>query len=246
MKKLYLWAFVLPLLNSCSVDSQTDVPDQATTTTSASTLFTSKITGHYPENSANAFDDTGQLYYQISEAYFDAPHGSYTTSQIVTDVESIANANIDFLDLKPTNYAAITVTGVDAIADNNLTLTSAINNSGMSQPAKNSLLAFINGVMDLNDQEEEFDDIYQYTIIYETAVIANASFNTTDKQTILTTTSLVRYAFYFASTHKKKPPRDRDWEIGVGNIVGAIKGAEESTAKAVTLSAAVGIRHNND
>ena len=93
------------------------------------------------------------------------------------------------------------------------------------------------------DQQAAYEIVYQFIIAYETGIIANGDYDAHDKRIILTTTSITRYAFYFAKTHRRKP-RDRDWDISWGNIIGGTEGSSESTAKAITMATVIGVMTN--
>jgi hypothetical protein len=235
MKNSYLLAFIFPFFVSCSPDGD-NIPD----TTKG---MTDRITGLYPENSANAFDGAGQLHNDISEAFL---AGGYSTASIqgtITTCESLASSNVDYMALKEP-YTSPDPLRLDYIINNEASsMADIIANSPMTSTAKTSLTTFINTVMSYQAQQKEYDLLYQYIITYETAILADSSLTATDRKIILTTSSISRYAFYFASKHKQKP-RDRDWDISIGNIVAGTEGAHEGMSKAIIMSAAVGLTHN--
>jgi hypothetical protein len=102
---------------------------------------------------------------------------------------------------------------------------------------------FLETAMHYREQQQEFDSIYQFIIAYEADIIKSGDFDLHDKQVILTTTSITRYALYFAKKHRRRP-RDRDWDISWGNIVGGTEGSSENTAKAIIMSTVIGLITN--
>ena len=244
MKNLTLWTIILILFTSCSIDNDSAELNENQSIPTASNE-TSK-TGMYPENSANAYDIAGQLYYDISESFLALGVGSGTTATTISHVESVANANDDFLTILPTTYVSPTSTRIDYILNNQqVTALDIILNSNLTTEGKASMTGFMNSLMVFKDQAVEYDDVYKYIIIYETAVIVDKNLTANDKKILLTTSSISRYGFFFAKKRKKKKPRDRDWDISWGHIVSAMDGSEANIAKAIVMSVAVGVITND-
>lgn len=239
MKTLTLWTIISILFMSCSTENETSISDDSQTNITSNAVL--RKTGLYPENSSNIFDAAGQLYYEISDSYLLQENISVTTAGTIFQVESIANMNEEYLALRPAAYSSPTAARIDYILSNQeVTALSIIANSSMSLKGKTSLTAFVNTLMYYRDLQMEYDSIYKFIVDYETVIIADNTLTTNDKKVILTTASVSRYGFYFASKHRRKP-RDRDWEISWGHIVAATDGSEESTASAIVKSAVCGI-----
>lgn len=96
----------------------------------------------------------------------------------------------------------------------------------------------------LSKHDSDYDTLYQFIVDYESSVADDSSFGSTDRQMIFTATSIARFDYYFASQHKGKPPRDRDWDANIGNIAAALSGSQQSTAQAVSMSVAASIYRN--
>ena len=241
MKTFTLWANILILFTACSGDNETSILN-CSKDKAASNLMLRK-TGLYPENAENTFDAAGQLQNDIIEIYLAQGNPPGTTATAISNVESIANANAEFQALRPDNYTSPLASRIDYIMNKQAEGLSIIDNSSMSLNAKLSLTGFISTVMSYRDLQKEYDFIYKFIIDYETGIVADNALTSNDKKIILTTTSITRYGFYFASKHRRKP-RDRDWDISWGHIIAATDGSEESTASAIVKSTVCGIITN--
>ena len=226
------------LFTSCTLDSDANrplVPDEPS----------QRITGLYPENASNIYDSAGQLHNEIAEAYLAGGFNPTTTAGTISQIEVLATTNSEFQLLVPSNYVSPTAMEIESI----LSATKGdcldiIANSAMTTNSKLSLLTFLDTLMVYRDQQVDYDTIHQYVIDYEMSIINDKSLPATDSKVILTTTSIARYAFYFARKHKKKRPKDRDWEISWGNITAGTQGSDESLAKAIVMSTVCGIISN--
>lgn len=240
MKNLYLWIAIITILSSCSPD---DKAEQVQKNLSVQSNLAMRKTGLYPENMANEFDSSGQLHNEISEAYLAGNTSETTTAAILGRIETIANANSDFNALK-TGYYSPSTSRLDYIFSNQYSCyLDIISNSSMSLKGKLSLSEFLASVMLQRDQGQPYEMIYEFIISYESSILADPLLTGSDRRIILTTASITRYSFYFAQKHKKKP-RDRDWDISWGNIVAGTEGDESSMAKAIIMSATLGIMSN--
>lgn len=239
MKTLTLWTIILTLFVSCSTENETSISDDTQTEITTDAML--RKTGLYPENSNNIYDAAGQLYYDISDAYLMQGNVSVTTAGTISQVESIANMNEEYLTIRPATYVSPTTARIDYILSNQqATALNIIANSSMTANAKLSLTNFLTTLMLYRDLQKEYDDIYRLIVDYETVIIADNTLTANDKKIILTTTSVSRYGFYFASKHRRKP-RDRDWEISWGHIIASTDGSEDNTASAIVKSAVCGI-----
>ena len=239
MKTLTLWTIILTLFVSCSTENETLVADGIQTNITNNEVL--RETGVHPENGANIYDAAGQLYYDISDAYLLQGNTSVTTSGTISQIESIANLNEEYLTLRPATYLSPTAARIDYILSNQqVTALNIISNSSMTANAKLSLSGFLTELMNYSDLQKDYDSIYKLIVDYETAIIESNTLTANDKKIILTTTSVSRYGFYFASKHRRKP-RDRDWDISWGHIIASTDGSEENTASAIVKSAVCGI-----
>ena len=239
MKTLTLWTIILTLFASCSTENETSISDDGQTNITSNTVL--RKSGLYPENSNNLYDAAGQLYYAISDTYLLQENVSVTTTGTISQIESIANLNEEYVTLRPATYLSPTAARIDYILSNQQTTAlNIIASSSMTANAKLSLSNFLTTLMIYRDLQKEYDLIYRLIVDYETAIIESSTLTATDKKIILTTTSVSRYGFYFASKHRRKP-RDRDWDISWGHIIASTDGSEDNTASAIVKSAVCGI-----
>ena len=242
MKTLTLWTIILTLFTSCSTENETSISDDGQTNITSNTVL--RKSGLYPENSNNLYDAAGQLYYAISDTYLLQENVSVTTTGTISQIESIANLNEEYVTLRPATYLSPTAARIDYILSNQQTTAlNIIASSSMTANAKLSLSNFLTTLMIYRDLQKEYDLIYRLIVDYETAIIESNTLTANDKKIILTTTSVSRYGFYFASKHRRKP-RDRDWDISWGHIIASTDGSEENTASAIVKSAVCGIITN--
>ena len=242
MKTLTLWTIILTLFASCSTENETSISDDGQTNITSNTVL--RKSGLYPENSNNLYDAAGQLYYAISDTYLLQGNVSVTTAGTISQIESIANLNEEYVTLRPATYLSPTAARIDYILSNQQTTAlNIIASSSMTANAKLSLSNFLTTLMIYRNLQKEYDLIYRLIVDYETAIIESNTLTANDKKIILTTTSVSRYGFYFASKHRRKP-RDRDWDISWGHIIASTDGSEENTASAIVKSAVCGIITN--
>lgn len=86
--------------------------------------------------------------------------------------------------------------------------------------------------------------IHKYVVDFETVVLTDAGLTGFDRQVILSATSVARYAVHFANTHRKRKPRDRDWEISNSCIIAAALGGSRNTTEAITSSVVAAMLQN--
>lgn len=188
-----------------------------------------------PENPENIYDLAGKLHNDILNVYFAGNYQHTTIAQISQQIETIAAANNDFilLDIEanlPINLEIIQ----EIINDPQVKLDQAIVNSTMTNPAKDNLSDFMSNVVLW--QNQSYQEIYQSIISYESSVIANVTFSNEDKRIILTTSSIVRYSFYYDMVDK-----DKDWDTSIGHRVGGLSGSIDNLSVAIKRSLVTGI-----
>jgi len=242
MKTLTLWTIILTLFSSCSNDYENIVPAKSVDNLSTATNY--RKTGITPNNTANAYDYAGQLYYDICDSYLTEGNATVTTAETITKIENIANKYSEFQAQRPATYASPTALRIDDILSNQqLTAINIISNSSLSAKAKISLTGFLTSLMLYNDLKADYEDVHQFIVGYEATILNDVLTNSNDKKLILTTASISRYVFYFAKKHKRKP-KDRDWEISWGHIVAGFDGSEDNTAKGIIMSSVCSIVDN--
>ena len=224
-------------LVSCSSDNETRNSENI------NSIFAQRITP-LPENEANPYDDAGLLYNELFDTYYTNGNLGGTVSQIVTQVQTIADTNTSFNLIKGSPYHNVSSTRVQYLLEHPTSCVSnVISASTMSTGGKSSLTTFINQFIPFLDAEGDCDFIYQKVVAYENEVLLNTVLTETDKRIIFTTTSVIRHSAYRA---RKKPKKntDPDWDIFIGNIIASTEGAEYGSAEAATMALVTGIAQN--
>jgi len=187
-----------------------------------------------PQNPANPYDMAGKIHNQIAELYVG---GSFNPPRVLLAeyVDGLALQNPDFAMLG-NDFTPTSLPGIVYIINNTAkSAAESLEAFEMSNNLKLGLLAFMQQVALLQQQNKDYNEIYSYIVNYETAIVGNLALKPEGKKAILTLTSIARYSNYFAKKQKQKP-RDRDWDVSVGCLVAGLSGTIESTQKAITKS----------
>lgn len=237
MKKLLSLSLFLSLsFLSCSTDEDIEMNG---TQTGSSAINHKKENPHNwsPQNTANSYDHAGVLYRQILEQYYANASTNITPSQIIFDIESIANNFSEFDPMKNNNYSPIAYNNINWILSTDESYHTAIStNSSLSVTAKNQLENLASTLKQMIDNEATAKNIHDYIVGFETLISSNTVLTANDKKTILTSSSIARHANYL----RKK---GRRWDIHHG-ITGSIYGCNENMAKAITTAASINVIGN--
>lgn len=234
MKSILLSALLCSFLFlSCSTDD-TIVTETGNVATSNKNKMYARSSDNVPNSTANAYDTTGNIQYQILLNVVDnAP--ANTLSSIVTTTNAVALANTGFTALAPA-FTGITTAQVQWVIDCNGNSQTVVNNSGTSAAGKAQLTLFL-GLMD-GAETNEYSDNYDIITDFEDKINTATNLTATDKVLILRTTSIARYLCYYVDD------KDRDWHGIKSALFGAIKGGNTNVETAITLAVACGIQQN--
>jgi len=189
-----------------------------------------------PANTANPYDLAGEAQNELLDLYLD---GNYSSSSIEEVSEQVIlliaqHSALGVQDTAPT----ISQEQITTIVTNPSGALGAVGtNTALSATAAASFSGFM-ATLDAA-QGNTFEELYALIISYEATVINNPAYSETDKEVILTSTSIARYTIYY-----RKKRKDRDWDTSVGNIVAGSSGAEENTISAVAMAVVTGISIN--
>lgn len=237
-----LYLLLLPLLCCCSNEETTTDP---VTVDSSPEIFHRK-SGDFAAYPSNPYDLAGRLHHDVLEAYLPLETENCSIPEIIKRLESAAASNSTFMSVQVNGYDAPTATRLQYLMNHPLlSHTEILNNSGLTPAARKNLSDFISQVLEFREQQQPFAVVYDTITAYEAGVLSNATFTTFDKKILLSNASITRYGFYFAAQHKKRKPRDRDWDHWITAISAGIEGSTQSTANAVMLSAAASALFNN-
>ncbi|WP_395047857.1 hypothetical protein [Flavobacterium sp.] len=223
---------------SCSSDNETTNSENANS-------HSAKLITTLPGNDANPYDEVGWLYNELFDTYYTNGNLGGTVPQIITKVQTIADASSSFNSIKGSSYHNVSSAIVLNLLEHPTTcVNDVISASSMSTSAKSSLSNFINSFIIFLDNETDCDVIYDKIVAYENGVLLNSSLNQTDKRIIFTTTSVARHSAYRANKKPKKNT-DPDWTVLIGNIIASTEGAEYGSAEAATMALVTGIAQND-
>lgn len=241
MHKFLLCSIIFTFFISCSPDDTYD--DRILSTQKYSSITSKPI--DFPANPANEYDIAGSLEYEISEMYYQNPFGT-SLSDIISTVEMFANTKSTFLAIKPVNYVSPSAATLESyVSDPVISAAAIIDNAPISLKAKNSLINFSETLILYKSQQQTYNFMYSYIINYEAGIIADPQFSASEKRTILTESSISRYALYFAGRHKKIP-RDQDWDTSMIHLRVCVDGMKDNMARAIIMSVVIGMYENID
>lgn len=236
MKHFYLW-MILPILCSCNSDE--DIIIKA-----PQTKQYSKLMGDYPENKANAFDVAGRLHNELCLAYETTSSPILVMDDAISVTELLSLSNISLTQLTPGGFTPLSGERLEFIVGDSLQALQVIEQLPLSLKAKISLANFVSVLELYKSQETPYDQIYEFIVSFEDSIAQDLTFSSTDKQILFTTSSIARYAHHFASLRKKKPPRDKDWDIKTASILAGADGRWQSMATAIRMSVAASLYLN--
>lgn len=224
---------------SCSTDEDIEM-EASQSNASASINHKKENPGNWsPQNTANPYDQAGILYRQILEQYNANVPTNTTPSQIIFDIESIANGFSEFSPMKNNSYTPIVYNSINWILSTEESYHTAIsNNNNLSITAKNQLETMASTLIQMIDAQATSKNIHDYIIGFEASISSSLVLTATEKMTILTSSSIARHANY----QRKK---GRRWDIHHG-ITGSVYGSSENMAKAVTTAASINVIGNNE
>jgi len=101
-----------------------------------------------------------------------------------------------------------------------------------SKKGKEDFKSFIESLLSM--QDEDFETIHDYILGFEGGIISSTAYSQQDKKIILTASAIERYSNYY-----RKKPKDKDWDLLIGNIMAGAHGATYDTATAVLNSVSV-------
>ena len=244
MKNLCLCLLVLVFFTSCDDSSEQMDTTNLTINEDANNSLAYRSDDLMPENSANPYDYSGQLFLEILSAYYESNPKPADVIGIVARIDSIAQQNPGFNEMKPAFYHAPSLERIQYFIMNKQScLETVVDSSGISTTAELSLIGFIDTYLTLCSGEGSYEVVHEFVIGYEKDIIASSLLSATDKQVILVTTSIARHS---AATKKKRPKKNTDplWDLLICTVYGSIENAKSSPAEAVTLALASGIVEN--
>jgi hypothetical protein len=223
MKKIKLIAVVIPLLFACTPDGQATIEQER---------FYQKSALTPPANPANPYDAAGALRNRIlSKAFTDFPQGAGTT-ELLESMRLTADSDSDFETLKTASYKALSNDTLGRYLGSPPQVAQAVALLPMSQKGKADFTSFLNGLLAL--QAQDYETLQAYIRNFEDTLLSSGSYSAGEKKLMLTVSSLERYSEYY-----RRKPKDKDWDLLLGNLIAGVEGVAYDQATAVFNSAAV-------
>ncbi len=233
MKNFKIWLVILPLLTTaCSDEYTTNV------TESSKGNHLMKKSDPEPNNIANPYDLAGSAHNAILETLDNTDLDSLLIEDVAYLVDSILIVQTELAHLPAASALFTKITEITWLVNDEDAIEDVLDLSPLGNSAQTSLGTFINSALLLGNAP--YKDIYSMITGYEATVLSSAGFTNSEKQIILTTTSIIRYSLY------RKKRKDKDWETNVGNIAATVSGAEEGTVMGLKMAVTVGVCINNN
>lgn len=204
MKKFLLCIVLSFLVISCSNDSDFD-----NTGVSQLNGIEFKNNSKMPENRANPFDGVGKKYYELLSHY---SKSNETLNSLEGKIKQIQFISKEITN-SYTKKSSISVTDEQInwiMSDPQNSLTEILEVSALGTEAKLNLINFLKALIQKNGLE--YVQLYDYIVSYEASILESSTLDEDEKESILTVSSVSRYALYIDPKHK-----DRDWELLVAN-----------------------------
>lgn len=236
--------FILFLAGLLGCQPDTAYEDAQNSTSANLTAHQQRKGETIPSNSKNIYDEVGRLHVAILSSYYEHPNSSANIGLVVKTVDSIAALQPGFTTLLSQDYLAATATRIEYL--NTLQgspIEDVLGNTSMTGYGKKNVAEFLNHTLRQIAEEVPIALLHESILTYEDAVLSDSILQERDKEIILITTSIVRHTIHF---RKKKPKKntDPDWDWLTLTFMGAVEGADDGAAQAITYSVAYGIVEN--
>lgn len=221
MKKIFI-VMVFPLLTlSCTPEQESQE--------FARHNFEVMKSGGDASNSANPYDYLGRVRNTLLDSVLVTYPSSASLEELVSRVNGLANGFQEFNALKTSAYQNLTVSGLSYY----LQYSGSVQGLAQELPltgSKDGFVSFSQGLLSRSD--DSFEDNLSWITAYEAAVMSS-DYTEAEKKILLITTAIERYAVY-----ARKKPKDKDWDLLIGNIMATSQGAALDPATAVLYSVA--------
>ncbi|WP_333696414.1 hypothetical protein [Flavobacterium sp.] len=235
MKNFYLFLFSILFLISCDREDSFDTDFEKNKLSTARTGFIA------PTNSSNVYDETGAIFAELFEAYYEHPNLPIQLDSIVTFIDEATSKHPYFLSHSDFDFSLFPTPKIQAILLSPEThLHDALDTSVLSTPAKAAFESFLSTLFLQIESDEKYETVYDSILDYESFVLDEHTYSGTEKKFLLRITSIARHALY----HKNKRPKkntDPDWNWLTTCIVGSVYGLNTDTPTSISVALKTGI-----
>ncbi|MDD3005729.1 hypothetical protein [Flavobacterium sp.] len=197
-----------------------------------------------PLNPTNSYDFVGQVHYDISTSYFADSNLPKTIDSIVSQVNLKASIHPFFDDFLSADYNLVPQSRiVYLVSDSHGAFDSIVDDLPLNVTAKNDFRLFVETVLSKVDNDEDYIDIHNYIVHYESTIQDSGELSASEKEYLLTVTSIIRHSVY---AKKKRPKKntDLDWYWLNAKFTGAVEGAQYGKSHAILTALKAGIIEN--
>lgn len=197
-----------------------------------------------PLNPTNTYDFVGQVHYDISTSYFADSNLPKTIDSIVSQVNLKASIHPFFDDFLSADYNLVPQSRiVYLVSDSHGAFDSIVDDLPLNATAKNDFRLFVETVLSKVDNDDDYIDIHNYIVHYESTIQDSGELSVSEKEYLLTVTSIIRHSVY---AKKKRPKKntDLDWYWLSAKFTGAVEGAQYGKTHAILSALKAGIIEN--
>jgi|GEM_PF-1740133 len=237
MKNYFLILLFALLFVSCETT-------ESELTSSETNYLSKKAEDLLPLNPTNMYDFVGQVHYDISTSYFADSNLPKTIDSIVSQVNLKASIHPFFDDFLSADYNLVPQSRIAyLVSDSHSAFDSIVDDLPLNATAKNDFRLFVETVLSKVDNDEEYVDIHNYIVHYESTIQDSGELSASEKEYLLTVTSIIRHSVY---AKKKRPKKntDLDWYWLSAKFTGAVEGAQYGKSHAILTALKAGIIEN--
>ena len=207
MKNYLLCAVLSFLAISCSTES-----DFEPSATSDSNEIALHANSQVPHNNANPLDARGKQYFDLVNIYLE---NNTVPNSIIDMTGQIQYIFQNYDNVRSTSRSTVSFSSKKvamALSEPEKHLIAILENCSLRKEVQDKLIQFVQAL--IVQQDRDYIEQYNYIVSYEAKILEDTTMNDDEKETILSVSSISRYALYADSKH-----RDRDWEISVANRI---------------------------
>ena len=237
MKNYFLILLFALLFVSCETT-------ESELTSSETNTLSKKSQDLLPVNPTNSYDFVGQVHYDISTSYFADSNLPKTIDSIVSQVNLKASIHPFFDDFLSTDYNLVPQSRIlYLVSDSHGAFDSIVDDLPLNATAKNDFRLFVETVLSKVENDEDHIDIHNYIVHYESTIKDSSQLSASEKEYLLTVTSIIRHSVY---AKKKRPKKntDLDWYWLSAKFTGAVEGAQYGKHHAILTALKAGIIEN--
>lgn len=233
--KLFLLAF-LPIMLSCSQSGELETLPSVATMVSTNATYSAKYGDVDPSNLENPYDAVGAINNSIFLQSSSVTWRDSSIAAVIDGVQNFANNSIYFQQLSSYPYVFVDTERVNRLlVSNDSLLSNSLKIAVGDIDLRISFEQFFNQIMSENANDVSYSLIYDEIASYEKSIINNVSASSSDKQALLSATSILRYKI---KRLKKRPKKntDPDWDLMITTMGATLEGGKEHLQEAIILS----------